>query len=342
MLIVRNLFHLLIFFVCLCGFALAQVDSCKTTELPVGVVNPNGETYIGLNASSFSGHVGKFAVPVNSMSYDDGPRRIVLVVDQGKKLNADSRKAEQDMLAVLLGAARQQDSFALITARGPSHVVKFGEERSALSAAINDEGMGRHDKELGVMDAIVQAVDMFGESKPGDAIIVMAYDLEGNHGTNAKKVAKALEDHHVRLFGLALGLVGMKNMATSGQSTTAWGLSTATSAVGDVVYETGDPDFYPLTRNSGGIVVSVMNYDPKRTFSMKDPALQARVKQQAHTIFNMVSTYYRMQIDPPRLGHSEEWNIEVADSVKKSVPHMFLLYPHQIGACQTSVSATAK
>ena len=77
------------------------------------------------------------------------------------------------------------------------------------------------------MDAILQAVDMFGESKQGDAIIVMAYDLEGNHGANAKKVAKALEDHHVRLFGLALGPVGTKNVATSGQSTTAWGLATA-------------------------------------------------------------------------------------------------------------------
>ena len=53
-------------------------------------------------------------------------------------------------------------------------------------------------------------VDIFGESKPGDAMIVMAYDLEGNHGANAKKVAKALEDHHVRMFGLALGLVGTK------------------------------------------------------------------------------------------------------------------------------------
>jgi hypothetical protein len=340
--IIRNLFHVFIVFIGFSTFALAQGDACKSAEVPVGVINPNGETYIGLNASSFSGHAGKFAVPVTSMTYDDGPRRILLVVDQGKKLNADSRKAEQDMLAVLLGAARPQDSFALITARGPSHVVKFGEERSALTEAINDDGMGRHDKELGVMDAMLQGIDLFGESKPGDAMIVMAYDLEGNHSANAKKVAKALEDHHVRMFGLALGLVGMKNMALSGQSTTAWGLSTATSAVGDVVYDTGDESFYPLTRNSGGVVVSVMNYDPMRTFSMKDPALQARVKQQAHTIFNMVSTYYRTQIEPPRLWHGEDWNLEVADAVKKSVPHMFLLYPHHIGTCPNPVSATAK
>jgi len=267
--------------------ATAQSESCKTTEVPVGVVNANGETYVGLNASLFTGRAGKVAVPVKSMTYDDGPRRIVLIVDQGKKVNADAHKAQQDMLAALLGSARTEDSFALITARGSSQVVKFGEERSALTAAVNSEGTGSHGKDLGVMDAILQAIDMFGEGKQGDSIIVMAYDLEGNHGANAKRVAQSIGRASRAAVGLALGPVSTKNVATSGQATTAWGLATASSALGDVVYDTGDDNFYPLTRNSGGLVVAVLNYDPKKNFSMKDPALQARVKQQAHTIFNM-------------------------------------------------------
>jgi len=337
-----QLFRLAIILIALATSVLAQGDACKITELAVGVVNSNGESYLGLNASSFTGHAGKVAVPAKSMTYDDGPRRIVLVVDQGKKVDADAHKAQQDMLAVLLGAARAGDSFALITARGASHVVKFGEERTALTSAVSDEGSASHGKELGVMDAILQALDMFGQSKPGDAIIVMAYDLEGNHGANAKKVAKALEDHHVRLFGLALGPVSTRNLAVSGQSTTAWGLATASPAVGEITYDTGDDNFYPITRNSGGLVIAVLNYDSHKNFSMKDTALQAKVKQQARSIFNMVSTYYRMEVEPLRLGHSEEWNIEVGDALRKSVPHMFLLYPHQLGACQPPVSAAAK
>ncbi len=335
-------FRLSIILVALGAVAAAQSESCKATEVPVGVVNANGETYVGLNASSFTGRAGKVAVPVKSMTYDDGPRRIVLIVDEGKKVNADGHKAQQDMLAALLGAARTEDSFALITARGSSRVVKFGEERSALSAAVNSEAIGSHGKDLGVMDAILQAIEMFGEGRQGDSIIVMAYDLEGNHGANAKRVAKALEEHHVRLFGLALGPVSTKNVATSGQATTAWGLATTSSALGDVIFDAGDDNFYPLTRNSGGLVVAVLNYDPKKNFSMKDPALQARVKQQAHTIFNMVSTFYRMELEPLRLGRSEDWNIEVGDSLRKSVQHMFLLYPHQLGSCQAQVSAAAK
>jgi hypothetical protein len=335
----------IIFMVCLiasCTSVLAQGDSCKTAELPIGVVNANGESYMGLNASSFTAHAGKITTVAKAMTYDDAPRRIILVVDQGKKLNADSRKAQEDMLAVILGAARAEDSFGLITARGPAHVVKFGEDRPALSAAIKNEVVGSHGKELGVMDAILQAIDMFGEGKPGDAIIVMAYDLEGNHGANAKRVAKALEEHHVRMFGLALGPVSTRNIALSGQSTTAWGLATATSAVGDVLFDTGDDNFYPLTTNSGGLVIAVMNYDPKRTFSMKDAALEAKVKTQARAIFNMVSTYYRMEFEPLRLGRGEEWTVKVDDNVRKSIPRMFLLYPHQVAGCPAVVSATAK
>ena len=335
-------FRLSIILLALVAAAAAQSESCKATEVPVGVVNANGETYVGLNAASFSGRAGKVPVPIKSMTYDNGPRRIVLIMDEGKKINADAHKAKQDMLAALLGAARPEDSFALITERGPSRVVKFGEERSALTAALNSEGEGSHGKDLGVMDAILQAVDMFGESKQGDSIIVMAYDLEGNHGANAKRVAKALEEHQVRLFGLALGPVSTKNVAASGQATTAWGLATASAALGDVIYDTGDDNFYPLTRNSGGLVAAVLNYDQRKNFSMKDPALQARVKQQARTVFNMVSSFYRMELEPVRLGRSEDWSIAVADSLTKSVPHIFLLYPHQLGSCQAQVTANAK
>src|SRR5438270_4330275 len=114
--IVRGLFYSAMMVVAASTFTFSEGEACKM-EIPVGIVNPNGESYIGLNAASFTTRVGKIAVPVSSMVYDDGPRRIVLVVDQGKKVNADAHKAQQDMLAVLLGAARQQDSFALVAAR---------------------------------------------------------------------------------------------------------------------------------------------------------------------------------------------------------------------------------
>lgn len=320
---------ILISFVSL-GFA--QSEGCKSVEIPVGIVNASGESYRGLSSADFSGHAGRVVLTLKSMTFDDGPRRIVLVVDTSKKLSAETRKAERALLETILDAARPQDTLALITARGPEKVVKFGEERAAFVQAVPQEGDSRRGKEAGVLDAAMQAIGLFGAPKPGDAIVLMAADLEGNHNTNPKRLAKALQEHRIRMFGLALGPVSTTNAALSGQSTTAWGLALATPVTGAKIYDTGDQDFYPLTKNSGGIVMGVMNSDDRQTYSMKDPKFEARIKQQARTVFNMIAAYYRVEMEP----HPGDWNLEPSAAVRKAVPAMFLLYPHELGSCSDS------
>jgi hypothetical protein len=307
----------------------AQSDGCKSVEVPVGVVNANGESFRGLSPSDFSGRAGRAVLPLKSMTYDDGPRRVVLVVDVAKKVSGETRKAERALIETILAAARPQDSLALVTARGPEKVVKFGEDRSQFLQALPDEGDARHGKEAGVLDAVMQAIELFGDAKPGDSIIVIAADLEGNHNANAKRVAKALQEHRIRMFGLALGPVSARNIAVSGQGTTAWGLATATPATGTMIYDTGDQDFYPLTKDSGGIVIGVMNGDYRHSYTMKDPKFEARVKQEARTVYNMVAGYYRVELEP----HRGDWNLEASDNLRKAVPVMFLLYPHELSAC---------
>jgi hypothetical protein len=167
----------------------------------------------------------------------------------------------------------------------------------------------------------------------------MAADLAGSHTTNAKMVAKALDQHHIRMFGLALGLVQVKNSAVSGQSTTAWGLATATPGVGDFVYDTGDADFYPLTRNSGGMVMAVMNYDNRVTYSMKDPKFVNRAKQQTLAVYNMIADYYKVELEG---DHAGEWTFEPTPDVRKAAPNMFLLYPHELTSCATDARVASK
>lgn len=309
--------------------ASAQTEGCKSVEIPVGIVNSNGEAFRGLAAGDFSGRAGKTVLPLKSMTYDDGPRRVVIVADTSKKLSGETRRVEQILIQTILEAARPEDSLALITARGPQKVVKFGEERAAYLQALPQEGESRHGKEAGVLDAAVQGIELFGEAKPGDSIILIAADLEGNHNTSPRHFAKALQDHHVRLFGLALGPVSIGNPTLSGQSTTAWGLSLATPGIGDIGYNTGDTDFFPLTTNSGGLVMGVINSDYQHSYSLKDPKFEARIKQQARSVVNMIATYYRVQMDP----HSGAWNLEPSASVRQAVPTMFLLYPRELGSC---------
>ena len=309
---------------------IAQNEGCKEVEVPVGIINGNGEAFHGLSTADFTGHSGKTALTLKNMTYDDGPRRVVLIVDTSRKLSAETRKAEQALVETLLDAKRPEDSIALITARGPEHVVKFGEQRPAYVQALPGEDEGRHGKEAGVLDAVMKGIELFGDPKAGDAVIVIAADLEGNHEINARRIAKVLEQHQVRMFGLALGPVSTKNVALSAQTNSAWGFATATPGTGDMVYNTGDEDFYPLTRDSGGLVLAVMNGDYQHTYSIKDPKFVGRVKQDARVVYNMVAGYYRVEIANWRGG---EWSFEPTADVRKAASNMFLLYPHTLAGC---------
>ncbi len=321
------------------GMSLAQSQDCSSIEVPVGVVNGNGESFHGLSSADFAARAGKRTLALKAMTFDDGARRVVLVLDGSKKLSTETRKAEEMMVQTILDAARPQDTFAMVTARGPENVVKFGEPRSSLMEALPREGAPRHGKENGVLDAVMQGIGLFGDARPGDSIVVIAADLDGSRSTSPRLVARALQQHHIRMFGLAVGLVAVKNSTVSGQTTTAWGLSTATPGVGDFIYDTGDANFYPLTKNSGGLVMAVMNYDPRITFSLKDPKFQARLKQQAVTVYNMIAAYYRVELEAAQPG---EWNLEPTSEVRKAAPNMFLLYPHELYPCATDSHVASK
>ena len=312
----------------------AQQSACKA-DVPVGVISVSGNVFRGLAAEDFTGYVQKKPVAVKGLAFDDGPRRVLIVVDLSRKLSGDSRKAETEMIKTLLASARPQDTFAIMPARGPGQDVKFTTDRSAISQALEQPGDGKRGKEPGVLDTVMVGIEWFGTPQPGDSIVVMASELEGNRKANARMVAKALHDSHIRMFGLALGPVETKNSVASHfmTSTTSQGLAEAQPLVGSILYETGDEHFFPLTTNSGGLVLSVMNADPRRTYSMADAHLADSVRQKARSVSNMIAAYYRMQVEPPAISRPTDWDLTINDEIQKHSTPMFVLYPHELGPC---------
>jgi hypothetical protein len=51
-------------------------------------------------------------------------------------------------------------------------------------------------KDPSVLDTIMAGTQWFGSPQAGDAIVVIAANMEGGRKTNAKTVAKALGDNH--------------------------------------------------------------------------------------------------------------------------------------------------
>ena len=317
----------------LAGLGISQQSACKAADVPVGVIGVTGDVYRGLAAEDFVGRIQKKPVTVKAVTYDDGPRRVLLVVDVNKKLSVDSRKAEDEMIKTLLTSARAGDTFAIMPARGPGQDVKFTDDHAAIRQALGQPGEGKRGKEQGVLDTVLVGIEWFGQPQPGDAIVVIAADMEGNRKANAKMVAKALQDSHIRMFGLALGPVETKNKVASNFTNTQYGLARSEAVVGEIVYNNGDEHFYPLTTNSGGLVLSVMNADPRRSYSMSDVRLVQSVRQKAHSVSNMISAYYKMQVEPPRSARPEDWSLTINEEIQKHAQPMFVLYPHELGPC---------
>ena len=310
-------------------------SACKAADIPVGVISVNGDTFRGLVAEDFIGHIQKKPVAVKGITFDDGPRRVLIVADVNKKLSADSRKAEDEMIKTLLASARPGDTFAIMPAHGPGQDVKFTEDHAAISQALSQPGDGKRGKEPGVLDTVMVGIEWFGPPQPGDSIVVIAADMQGSRKANARMVAKALYDNHIRMFGLALGPVQTKSSVAGGFTTAAssQGLAQSEPLVGELVYDTGDENFFPLTTNSGGLVLSAMNGDARRTYRMSDPRMVQSVRQKAHSVASMISAYYRMQIEPPRTARPEDWSLTINQEIHKHSQPMFILYPHELGPC---------
>jgi hypothetical protein len=320
---------------------LAQQGGCQAVTFPVGVISVTGDVFRGLHAEDFAGRFQKKPLAVKSLTYDEGARRILIVLDASKKLSADSRRAESMLMESLLAAARPEDSFALQVARGPGRDVNFTTDHRAILDALSGES-GRSGKDPGVLDSVMAGIEKFGAPQTGDAIVVIAADLEGNHKTNAKAVARALEEHHIRMFGLALGPVATRNVVAGGSVTSSMsqGLAWTTPGVGDMVYDAGDENFFPLTINSGGLVIGVMNLDQRRSYSISDARLQQEVRQKARSVSKMINAFYRMELDSFQISRSDDLNMDIAESIKKHTQQMFLLYPHTLDACSAGLKAS--
>ena len=129
--------------------------------------------------------------------------------------------------------------------------VKFTADQAAITQDLGWDGDGKREKEPGVLDAVMVGTEWFGAPQAGDAIVVIAADMEGNRKANAKQVAKALERRPYSDVRVGAG--------ARGRSKAAWRPGThdlnhpprdwryTQPLVGEIVYDTGDEHFFPLT-----------------------------------------------------------------------------------------------
>src|SRR5215471_13436120 len=110
----------------------ANAGSCSV-DVPVNVVTMTGGVIRNLKPADLVAASAKNQpLKIDSVSYDNGPRRILFVLDTVHDLPSDARKAQAKIVERILASARPSDSFALITSRGTFRSVKFDQGLDAL------------------------------------------------------------------------------------------------------------------------------------------------------------------------------------------------------------------
>ena len=317
----------------LAGGAVAQ----QACDLPVAVVGvekgkTNGGIIRGLQARDLAVTKGNDHLPIGSLTYDAGPRRILFVIDTARELSSDARKTEAQIAVYILAHARPMDSFALITARGAAKEVKFEQGRDAVKEAAEDLSSDPKYKSngLGVLDAVERGIEWMGSPKPGDSIFLLVMDSEGNHKTNARKVAQELEDHHIRLFGIAFGFVNMNSTVKSYQDFSRVGLSESRPMTGEIEENNGDQLLAPLVLNSGGFLHALDTLNERHVFKPAEsmPGLQ----QAGMQFYQIIAEYYHLKVNVP--GHLINWKVNLSPAgLEKWTPYLSV-YPQTVNGCK--------
>jgi len=167
-------------------------DASCTISLPANVVVPDGRLIRDLNASQFVAQAKHESPKVLAATEDSGPRRILLIIETGRHVPERVRTAEYSVVADLLSEARPEDSFGLLTARGPEKEVRFGQPRNAILAAVKELETNTDSKGAsnGVLDVLMTAAGWFDQPRPGDAILLMSMDWKASIMPASSKFAR--------------------------------------------------------------------------------------------------------------------------------------------------------
>lgn len=301
--------------------------------LPAGnppAIKQSGMVTVGnLGAKAFLAGNKKSPIPILSATYDRGPRRIIFVVENAKKMPPGARRIEAAVIPHILSKARPEDSFALLTARGPRVELHFGSSRDAIRAAAEELRNPPHGKSdgQGVLDAVLEATTWLQPPQPGDSIFLITLRLEGKHRANFSTVRAAVAAGRIRVFTFQLGEVFIRNPDTISSPAfgESWDMATFGQGLSFV-------QALALSRESGGWAV-VENAERGKEYKLTDERLQ-ELARNGEQMYRAITEYYLLQLD----SGGPDLSIRLAPPILEQLPWASVVYPKSLPPCSNTTT----
>lgn len=305
----------------------AQDSPCRPS-VAATVVTQDYRVVRGLQKSHFQADLGKGNAAI-AVAPDTAPRRIVVLLDVGRKVTNDAWKLAITLVERVVANARPEDAFALLTFGGPEVAVPFGQPRDAvlsrLAALVADRPKPALEGSRGY-DAALRALQELGAPQFGDAIFMVAGGADTHSRATLGRTLAALQANGARLFGFTLTRFTALSV---GPIESEERLQT----------DQGTRDLARLATESGGVLFAENTTPFNRPFVITEAKLES-LHTLAWRMYSQIADVYRIEFADGLRESVGRWKLQVADDIRNKVPGVAVQYPSRLSPCPAPTAPT--
>jgi hypothetical protein len=299
----------------------SKTDPCPA--IPVSVILPDGRALIHLPPTAFEARVRGHSTAISAFEENLTPKRIVLVLDASRNVNAEAWKIETSLAGYLVDGAPPQASFALVIMNEETPSLDFTTSRETLKSELAGLATARPANTRlneDIYGRLISALKLFGTRQFGDSMFVFVGGADDSKRTDVYEVQRAFVEQGVRLFGLILGQTAVSSFYKTKPDGS------------DVPFDPDTDEIGGLAVKTGGLLAVENTRMQWATYHLTDERLK-QLETTTHRLYSQIVTPYRLQIAADAATKPENWSIDLSGPIKSKAPGASVLFPHQLATC---------
>ncbi len=306
----------------LCAQTTTAQEGCRVRTVPVSAFSRQGASVPLVESANFVASYGDKAVRVTSVTVEQRPQQMVLLLDvSGSMLGATDRawKVPIEVAREVLGYMPPNMDIGLAIFSGrmfplvdptKDHQKLIGEVEALLAnRRLIEEKLTAG---TALWDSILQASGMFRRSQAGDVIYVITDGADNQSIANSRVVARTLAATGVRLFCFGIANSEWLKLRTADQVTGATELTRVMEGTG-----------------GWGMAATVAEWDAFRETRMPEGFERAMNLQ-----YRQLANFYRVNLELPEpISQPQQWKLLLTGMDEPKTRDLELIYPAQLMPC---------
>ena len=283
----------------------AAASDCSAPAVLLNAFDRNLKLERDLRAEDMKVNVDNKHAPILSLSFDTHPRRIVLMFDSSRSMEASPQQSGWGLAIPAAAYAAyvvpESASAQLVTFSDTlRHESSDFENKQVVQGKVFDLAKRQPKGLTSLFDSVNQVLTEFKELRFGDAIYIVTDGGDNKSRISRKKVTEKLSSHGIRIFIFLVQPPPQTEEEKRGTS-----------------------DMYAFAETTGGAVVSIAS---------SDPAALKQLDNLAPQIIAQVAGVYRLEMGISEVKKTSRVKVEFVDRDRKNRTRN-IVYSQEIIPC---------